>query len=188
MSNENEIKSSKKLSVKQLTRIGLSAAVLCILSPFSIPIPVSQIPITLSIFAIFLVLVVLGMKEGLISIIIYILLGAVGLPVFSGFSGGIGKLLGPTGGYIIGYIPLAIIAGLFIDKFNRKLVPMVLGMILGTASCYLLGTLWLMHSASLTLSAALAAAVIPYIPFDLGKLVVAVLVGLPVHKAVKKIG
>ena len=185
MTNETTDK-KKGLSVKELTRIGLCAAIICILGPISFPIPISPIPVTLSIFAIYLALVVLGMKEGTISILIYILLGAIGLPVFSGFTGGIGKVLGPTGGYIIGYIPLALIGGFFITKFKRNIPLMIVGLVLGTLTCYALGTLWLMHQAGMDLGAALTAAVIPYIPFDLGKMAAAILIGLPVNKAIKR--
>ena len=88
----------------------LMTAVTCILAPLSIPI--GPVPISLTNFAIYLSLYLLDWKKGTISYILYLLLGLVGLPVFSGFTGGIGKLAGPTGGYIIGFIPMAIIAGI----------------------------------------------------------------------------
>lgn len=175
-------------NVKNLTLIALMTAIICILSPFSIPLVISPVPITLGVFAIYLTLMILGMKRGVISCLLYILLGLIGLPVFSGFSGGAGKLLGPTGGYIIGYLFLALIAGFFIDKFflcekpNRwYLCP--LGMILGTAVCYLFGTAWLAYQLELGFSKALAMGVLPYIPADLVKLALALLVGIPLRKA-----
>lgn len=120
--------------------IGVMAAVMCILGPLSIPIGIVLISFTN--LAIYFALYTLGMKRGTIScIIIYILLSATGLPVFSNFTGGIPKLFGPTGGYIIGYIFMALIAGLFIDKFFDKWYLCVAGMILGTAVCNILGTL-----------------------------------------------
>ena len=96
----------------------LMTAVTCILAPLSIPI--GPVPISLTNFAIYLSLYLLDWKKGTISYILYLLLGLVGLPVFSGFTGGIGKLAGPTGGYIIGFIPMAIIAGIVIDKFSQR--------------------------------------------------------------------
>ena len=99
----------------------LMTAVTCILAPLSIPI--GPVPISLTNFAIYLSLYLLDWKKGTISYILYLLLGLVGLPVFSGFTGGIGKLAGPTGGYIIGFIPMAIIAGIVIDKFQSEMDP-----------------------------------------------------------------
>ena len=91
------------ITTKQLTLVGVMTAVTCILGPFSIPLPFSPVPISFTNLAVYLTVYVLGMKFGTISFITYLLLGAVGLPVFSAFTGGIGKLAGPTGGYLIGY-------------------------------------------------------------------------------------
>ena len=172
--------------VKTLALIGLMTAVMCIMSPFSIPLPFSPVPITLGFLAIYLTLFALGMVKGTISCLVYILLGLVGLPVFSGFSGGAGKLFGPTGGYIIGYIFLALIAGFFIDKFASKWQNWylcLLGMILGSAVCYLFGTLMLAYQMHLGFYQALWLGVIPYIPADLCKMAIALLVGLPLRRA-----
>lgn len=176
-------KSTSKWGVKTLALIGLMTAVTCILSPFSISIPVSPVPITLGILAIFFSIFTLGMKKGTVSVLIYILLGLVGLPVFSGFSGGAGKLFGPTGGYIFGFIFLALIAGFFIDKWSSKWYMCLAGMVLGTAVCYFFGTVWLAFQLNLTFYKALWAGVIPYIPADLVKMLVALLVGIPLRKA-----
>ena len=91
------------MKTRDLTLTALFAAILCVAAPFSIP--VGPIPITLATFAIYLAAIVLGKKYGTLAVVIYILLGAVGLPVFSGFSGGFQKIVSATGGYIIGYIP-----------------------------------------------------------------------------------
>ena len=136
------------------------AAVTCILAPLSIPI--GPVPISLTNLAIYLSL--------------YLLIGLAGLPVFSGFSGRIGKLAGPTGGYIIGFIPMAIIAGIIIDHFRKRWIQL-LGMILGTAVCYVFGTAWFCMQAGYTVSAALAVCVIPFIPGDLVKMVIALTIG-----------
>ena len=93
---------SKKSNVYQITIIGLMTAVICILGPLSIPVGV--IPISFTNFAIYFALYILGAKKATMSFIIYMLIGLVGAPVFSGFSGGPAKLLGPTGGYIIGFL------------------------------------------------------------------------------------
>ena len=101
--------------IYRMVLTAVAAAVLCVLGPLSIPIGI--VPISFTNFALFISLYALGMKNGTYGYIIYLLIGLTGVPVFSNFSGGIGKLLGPTGGYLIGMIFTAVIAGLFIDRF-----------------------------------------------------------------------
>ena len=172
---------SKK--VQRIVFIGLAAAIICVLSPFSLNIPVSPVPVSLSIFAIYIAVYACGMLDGTIAVLVYLLIGLVGVPVFSNFSGGVGKLFGPTGGYLIGYIFVALIAGFFIDKFPKKFYMHAIGMVLGTAVCYVFGTFWLAHQASMDLKAAFMAGVIPFIPADLVKIVVAIPVGMALRKA-----
>ena len=100
-----------------LTSCALMAAVLCILAPMVVPI--GPIPISLASFLLYITAYILGGRSALISCGIYVLLGAAGLPVFSGYAGGLAKLTGPTGGYIIGYLFMVYIAGKLIDKFCR---------------------------------------------------------------------
>ena len=170
----------KKSNVYQMAIIGVMAAVICILGPLSIPIGV--VPISFTNLAIYFVLYTLGMKKGTISYIIYMLIGFVGLPVFSNFSSGPSKLLGPTGGYIIGFIFMALIAGFFIDKFFDKWYLCFVGMVLGTAVCYVFGTTWLSYQANIPASKALAAGVIPFIPGDLVKILIASFIGPQIRK------
>ena len=179
--------SKNKFGVKRITQIALVTAIVCILGPISFPIAISEVPVSLGILGIFLAVIILGMVDGTISIILYILLGFVGLPVFAGFTSGVTKLAGPTGGYIVGYVFLALIAGFFLDHFRRKIPFAVIGMVLGTAVCYAFGTAWLAHGLGITFFAALGVGVLPYIPFDLAKMIIALLVGIPVYKAVQKI-
>lgn len=166
-----------KTGAKQLALIGLMTAVICVLGPISLAIPISPVPVSLGSLAVYFVVSVLGMKRGFISIVIYELLGLVGLPVFTGFTGGVGKLFGSTGGYLIGYLFMALICGYFVDKHGNSLIINILGMLLGTVVCYLFGTLWLAFQASLSFSAALAAGVLPFIPFDIIKLMLAIMIG-----------
>ena len=185
----NEVVAGKpKFNVKQLALVGLMAAVICVLGPLALNIPISPVPISLGTLAIYFVMSVLGMKLGTLSVIIYILLGLVGVPVFAGFTAGPGKLFGPTGGYIIGYIFMALICGFFVDKFGQKLPLYFLGMILGTAVCYLFGTIWLGYQLEKTFVEALALGVLPYIPGDLIKLVIAMAIGFQVRKRLIKAG
>ena len=169
-----------------LTLIGLMTAVICILGPLSIPIPVSPVPISLTNFAIYITLYILGMKNGTISCIIYLLLGAVGVPVFSSFSGGLGKLAGPTGGYLIGFIFLALIQGFLMKAFPGKNTAAVIGMILGMAVCYLFGTAWLAIQMGLTFPAALSIGVLPYLPGDGVKIIIAAIAGPKLRTAVQR--
>lgn len=157
-----------KSNIYQMTSIGLMAAVMAILGPLAIPL--GPVPISFTNLAIYISLYSLGMKKGTSSYLIYLFIGFVGLPVFSGFSGGPGKLLGPTGGYLFGFIFMAIISGYFIDKYLGNWKLSFLGMLLGTAICYLFGTAWLAFQANLSFKQAMALGVIPFIPGDLLKI------------------
>lgn len=178
------METEKKFSITQIAVIGVMTAVICILAPFSLPI--GPVPISFTNLAIYIALYVLGMKRGTISYLIYLLIGLVGVPVFSGFTGGPQKLFGPTGGYLIGFIPMAVIAGIVIDKYMKKWYFCLLAMIAGTWVCYLFGTAWLAFQANMTFKAALAAGVIPFIIEDLIKMVLALLIGPQIHKQLVK--
>lgn len=128
----------KKFKTLDLAYMGLGAALITVCSWISIPLTV---PITLQTMGVCLVASLFGAKRGTVSTIIYIVLGAIGVPVFSGFKGGIVALSGPTGGYIIGFIFTAIIVGLVADKTN-KIWALVLSMICGILVCYTFGTAW----------------------------------------------
>ena len=123
-----------------------------------------------------------------------LLMGLIGLPVFSGFTSGPQKLLGPTGGYLIGFIPMVILSGLVIDHANetkgkvRSQVICFAGMIFGTIICYILGTAWLAYQANMDWKAALFAGVIPFIPGDLAKMAIAALVGPKIRRQLIQAG
>lgn len=177
----------KKLTITQMTAAALMTAVTCILGPMSLPIPLSPVPISLTNLVIYLMAYVLGARLSFISYGTYLLLGAAGLPVFSGFSGGLAKLVGPTGGYLTGFLLLAPIAGFFTEKFPERTAMHVLGMVLGTAVCYLFGTVWLALQLNMDFVSGLFAGVIPYLPGDMMKIVAAVLIGPRLHRAVSQI-
>ena len=178
---------NQKIRTKQMVLIALMTAVTCVLGPLSIPLPFSPVPISLTNFAIFLAIFVLGMKNGTISFIIYLLLGAVGVPVFSSFRGGFQVLAGPTGGYLIGFIFLALIMGFALDHFDRKLVPTIIGMIIGMVVCYTFGTVWLAKLLSLSFKEGLMMGVIPYLAGDVAKIIIAAIVGPKLYGATQKI-
>ena len=178
------IKPMSKSKVYQMTTIGLMSSIICILGPLSIP--VGLVPISFTNLAIYISLYVLGMKKGTLSFIIYLLIGFAGIPVFSAFTSGPSKLLGPTGGYLIGFIFMALIAGFFIDRFFNRWYLCIGGIILATAVCYLFGTTWLAYQANIPFEVALTFGVIPFIPGDLAKIIISVFVGTKIRKALIK--
>ena len=144
-------------------------------------IPLGVVPVTLQTLFILLAGLLGGRAVGVSAAFFYVLLGTVGLPVFSGGTGGIGHLLGPTGGYIIGVIPAAFLAGCFTDyqrehRDASSLLPIVLGALVGTVIIYLFGVPWLKFLLGLSWSEALAAGVIPFLIGDILKLIAAVMV------------
>lgn len=166
-------------SVKNIAVIGVITAVTCILAPLSIPI--GDVPISFTNLVIYFGLYLLGTKRGTISYIVYLLIGLVGVPVFSSFTAGPGKLFGPTGGYLIGFIPMALIAGIVIEKSGRKFIPGMIGMIVGTAVCYAFGTVWFVLVMKTSVQAALTMCVYPFIVFDIIKMVLAALIGPQIY-------
>ncbi|MDO5155252.1 MAG: biotin transporter BioY [Eubacteriales bacterium] len=175
---------TSKIQIKDMALIAVMTAVTCVLAPLSIPI--GPVPISLTNLAIYFGLYLIGTKKEVISYIVYMIIGLVGIPVFSGFTGGPAKLIGPTGGYIIGFVPMAIVAGLVIDRFRDKIVPCFLGMVVGTIICYALGTAWLAYQGQMELKAALFAGVIPFIPGDLIKMGIAAFFGRVIRKRVDR--
>lgn len=176
----------------KITKIALMAALLCIVSPFAITFPFSPVPVSLATLMLYLSAYILGRRDAVISCGIYLLIGLVGLPVFSGFTGGIGKVLGPTGGYMIGYLFLTYISGWLIEKWSQNTMQsymmQVLGMLLGTTVCYLFGSIWLAYQSKMNLTAALAVGAIPFIPGDVVKIAAALLIGINVRKRLIKAG
>lgn len=174
----------KKISIYDMAKCGIMTALMCVLSPVAVPI--GPIPVTLSTLMVCLTTVILGTKLGILSYLIYLLLGAVGLPVFSGYAGGVGKLIGPTGGYLIGFIFMVIIGGIFVSKFKAKIWLTGVGMLFGLIVTYAFGTVWFVISMKVDVSYALSVCVWPFIPFDIAKIIVAILLGTAVNRALKK--
>lgn len=163
-----------------VARIALFTALLCIMGPLSIPI--GPVPISMTNLGIYFALYALGWKRGTISYLVYLLLGLAGIPVFSGFSGGAGKLLGPTGGYLIGFILLAVISGFLIDIFCEKKYLCILGMVIGLIIAYIFEILWLVWQMQMGLAAAVVAGVIPFLIGDALKIALAVSLGPVIRK------
>lgn len=161
--------------IYSMAMVAVMAAVLSVVSPFALPI--GPVPISLATLAVLLTVYVLGWKMGTLAVLVYILLGAAGMPVFSGFAGGLGKLTGPTGGYILGYLPMVVVAGLFVERFPKNRAMQLVGMVLATAVLYALGTAWFCFAMDSALAPALAACVFPFLPGDLAKILVSLGVG-----------
>ena len=172
---------SETFSVRKMAIIALMTAVLCILAPISIPVFISPVPISLGVLAVYLTAYVLSPLDATISVIIFILLGTFGLPVFSGYSGGLSKLVGPTGGYIIGFLFTVYISSLFIHM-KKGIIFDVIGMITGLALCYILGTIWFSYQQGKGFIASLLLCVVPFLIGDAIKIIVAVILGTQLNK------
>lgn len=169
--------SKSSLRTVDIAYIGLFVAVMAICSWISIP---AAIPFTLQTFAVFIAIGLLGGRRGTIAVFVYVLLGAVGLPVFSGFTGGLGALLGTTGGYIIGFIFSALLMWAITAKFGEKTWVLGISMVAGLVVCYAFGTAWFMlvymaQSGAVALATVLGWCVVPFIIPDLCKIALALL-------------
>lgn len=176
----------KKLSMYQMSTCAIMAALMCVLGPFSLPI--GPVPVSLTNLVICVAVYLLGAKLSTVSVLLYLLLGAVGLPVFSGAQGGLGKIVGPTGGYLVGFIFLALIGGLIMEKVNFHIVWSAIGLVIATAVLYVFGTVWFMILMKCDLGYAMGACVVPFIPLDLIKIVIATLLGKAIRMALSKAG
>lgn len=176
----------KKTPLYTMTACALMAALMCVLCPISLPI--GPIPISLSILVIIVTTMVLGTWRSLVSYTVYLLLGAMGMPVFSGFQGGLAKLAGPTGGYLCGFFLIMIIGGVVMELTKGNIWMTMLAMAVGVAADYVLGTAWFMLQTESTLVHALEVCVYPFIPFDLAKIVLGVLFGRLVKTSLNRVG
>lgn len=174
----NKIQNSK---IYGMALMALFAALTAVFSQISIPI--GPVPINLALLSVFICGGALGWKKGTVSIAVYILLGLVGVPVFSGFQGGIAKLAGPTGGYIIGYLFAVLIVGIMCDLLGRRVWVLPVSMIIGLAVCYAFGTIWYMISTQTGLIESLALCVFPFLIGDAAKIIAATLVVKALEKS-----
>lgn len=178
-----------RLSVQDMCKIALSTAIIVVMAQISIPMPLG-VPMTMQTFAITFIAIVLGAKNSAIASLIYVLLGSIGIPVFANFSGGFDKVIGPTGGFIISFPIMALIIGLGMDYYmkNKKksIIPMIVGILGGTILNYIIGILWFCFAMNSSFKVGFEACVLPFIPTAILKAILAVIVGLPVRKVVKK--
>ena len=178
-------RTSGKIQVKDICLIGMFTALIVVCSQLSIPMP-AGVPMTLQTFIIPLAGIVLGAKRGTIATCIYLLLGAVGLPVFAGFSGGFGILFGITGGFLLSFPLMALCAGLGSRHDNK--VKTAVGLIIGAVLNYLVGMIMFAALTDSSMGYAFTACVLPFIPTAIIKIVLAEIIGLQMKKLLRRAG
>ena len=165
-----------KSTTKDMVYIALSTTIMIVCAFITIPF---YVPFTMQTFALFVIIGLMGTKKAFFSVCIYLLLGAVGLPVFSGFRGGIGNLLGVTGGYLLGFLLTTIVSGILLNFFSKKkkmtFLRYSVAMLTGLVTCYAFGTLWYLllytnSTESITVTSVLSLCVFPFIIPDFIKL------------------
>ena len=175
----------KPLTTRDLCYIGVFAAIIATMAQISIPMPYG-VPMTLQTFAVMLAGIVLGTKRGAVSAGVYVLLGMLGVPVFSAFRGGIGIVLGPTGGFILSFPLLALAAGIGAAQKNKLLTAAWL--FAGVLVNYICGMLMFSAITSSELHRAFSVCVLPFIPVDIVKTVLAGVIGLKVRTLLERGG
>lgn len=175
------------MKTKNLVFAAVSASLTVVFAQLVIPLPFTPVPFSMAVFAVYLTGALLPMSCSLYAQLVYLLLGVIGLPVFGDFSGGIGVILGPTGGYILTYPLMVFLVALFIHLFRRKTVlSLVAGMLCALAVCYLGGSLWFCAVSRVTWAKSAALTILPFLPFDLVKIAICVPLSLALDKALQK--
>ena len=171
------------LSTKNLSLMALMSALLCLLAPISIPI--GPVPITLSIFIIYIISYILDANSALISVFIYLLIGIVGLPVFAGYKSGLGVILGPSGGYLISYLIVVYISSYCNHKYYYNKILQLLFMFIALILCYVCGTIWFSIFKKMTFIESLFICVFPFIITDVIKIIAACMLGNEIRKRLR---
>jgi biotin transport system substrate-specific component len=167
------------ISVKETVFISIFTA-LTVVGSYTI-IPLGPVPLVLSNFVILLSGLLLGSKRAAAVAITYLLLGTLGLPVFSGGTSGLARILGPTGGYLLGYLPAAYITGLISEKGKRSIIRDTIALISGVLIIYASGIPWLKFTLEMQWKDAILAGMLPFLPGDAVKIIAAALIGIKMH-------
>ena len=172
-----------RISIREIAYTALGVALMIICSWLSIPLTV---PFTMQTFAVCLVAALFGLKIGMWTVLVYLLLGIAGVPVFAGFDGGLGYLLGATGGYLVGFLLTALVVGIAADRRGRGKKVLIAAMAVGVLLCYALGTAWFVlvytrTSGPVGVATALVWCVLPYVIPDIVKIVMAALLTNRLH-------
>lgn len=180
------------MRTKSIVLCAVMAAITCVLAPISVPIS-GMVPITLATFAVMLSGVLLGGVYGALSQVIYLIVGIVGLPVCAGYTPALPRIMGPTGGYLVGYIPLAFLCGAIYTAFGKnatglkKYAALIGGMTAGTVVLYAFGTAWFCILNGTGVIEALALCVLPFLLGDAAKIAVVTVLTPRLEKAIAKI-
>lgn len=169
----------EKLKLRSMIITALFAAIIGVLAQITIPLPL--VPITGQTLAIGLAATILGSRYGTLSAILYLVIGAVGVPVFAEFSGGISKIFGPTGGYLVGFIPATFLIGFYLEKTRFTFIHALIANIIGMIVTLVFGTAWLKVSADLTWTAAIAGGLTPFLIVGVVKAALAAWIGIIVR-------
>lgn len=178
----------QKNKLRGMVMCALFGALICICAPWAVPFTV---PITLATFAVYVTAATLGIRRSVPSVLLYIVIGTVGMPVFSGFRGGIASLAGPTGGFIIGYIPCALICALTADLWNGRrgaVIANMVGMTVGTVVLYVVGAAWYMLTTNTGFCVAVSVCILPFLAGDAVKIAVAAILSVSLRKRIGRIG
>ena len=175
------MKTAESLRVRRMVLCALFAALTAVCSQIAVPMPWG-VPINLALFAVYMAGTMLGAFWGTVSQLVFVALAAIGVPVLAGFQGGPSAIFGKTGGYVLGYIFAALITALISKALGRKFWSLCVAMVVGCAACYVLGTIWFMTLTGADLASALGWCVLPYLPGDAIKIVLAAVLTLQLEK------
>ena len=173
-----------KLSIQEICLIAIMTAITAVMAQISIPLPM-MVPMTMQTFAVTLAGIILGAKCGSIAMGVYLLLGAVGVPVFSGFKGGLQSLIGPTGGFLLSFPIMAYIIGKGIELRRQKGMFTLL-LCVGTIANYVVGVLMYCVVMESSVWTAITACVLPFVPSAIIKAVLASVLGIRLRKQLEK--
>lgn len=175
------------MKIRSITLIAMFAAVTAVCSQIAIPLPFSQVPFSMGIFAVFLTGALLPKYQALAAQLVYLLIGAVGIPVYAQFTGGLSILVGPTGGYLVAYPVIAFLIAFACEKFQNHVYPASLVATLSSLLiCYLFGSGWLAVQSGMGFEAAFLTGAAPFAVFDIIKGVLSCSLALVLRKALKK--
>ena len=174
----------KKIKTQELVIMALLAAILCVSSYINIPLPFSPVPITAQVLAVFVIALLLRPKMACLTVVVWILLGLIGLPVFSGGRGGFGVLAGPTGGFLIGYLLAVLMLGGLGSKSRKTVVRFLILVCVGIPLIYIPGVCWMKFVTNVTWQTVFVTGVLPFLPWDVLKGIVALVVTKPLYSII----
>jgi len=181
------VKHKQKVSAKSITQIAVMIALIAVSAQISMPLP-GAVPFSLQTMAVMLAGIILGPFKGALSVLIYVFMGAIGLPVFANFSGGFSVVIGPTGGYLAGFVVASIIIGLCSNPVQNRVlyyIKLLTGILLGQVIIFSLGILWMSYASNLDLSVAIYWGLTPFIIPEIIKTILAVIFGVRISAVLK---